>query len=123
MLREHSFCRSLGPAILLAFLAGCGSPAPTVQRAVSLSAATCQQPTYPAEARRHDAAGTTEIEFEVNAEGKVTRVAIVGPSGTTPGHQALDSLALTTVSKCVFPPAPGFLSGKSKISYVWRIQD
>ncbi len=88
-----------------------------------MSAATCQRPGYPAEARRYDAAGTTQIEFEVNAEGKVTRVAIVGASGSTAGHQMLDALALGTVSKCSFPAAAGFLSATSRISYVWRLED
>lgn len=105
------------------FLAACSTPAPTVPRSVAMASVACQQPPYPAEARRSEAAGTTMLEFEVNALGKVTRVAVVGSSGDTPGHKVLDSLALETISKCNFPAAPGFLPAQSKIAYVWRLTD
>lgn len=88
-----------------------------------MASVTCQQPPYPAEARRTEAAGTTQLEFEVNALGKVTRVAVLASSGDTPGHKLLDSLALETISKCAFPAAPGFLPAQSKIAYVWRLTD
>ena len=88
-----------------------------------MASVACQQPPYPAEARRTEAAGTTQLEFEVNALGKVTRVAVVGSSGDTPGHKVLDSLALETISKCSFPAAPGFLPAQAKIAYVWRLTD
>lgn len=90
---------------------------------MSMASVACQQPPYPAEARRTEAAGTTQLEFEVNALGKVTRVAVVASSGETPGHKVLDSLALETISKCNFPAAPGFLPAQSKIAYVWRLTD
>ena len=111
-------------ALLLVILAsGCAAPAPpaTVPREVSVSKANCQATSYPSEARRLGASGSTEVEFEVNPEGKVTRVAIAKTSGTTPGHQALDALALSTISKCVFPAAPGFLSATGRMAYVWRL--
>ncbi len=111
--------------MLLAQITGCAAPpaAATVPREVSVGKATCQATTYPSEARRLGAAGSTEVEFEVNPEGKVTRVAIAKTSGTTPGHQALDALALNTISKCVFPAAPGFQPATARMVYVWRLEN
>ncbi len=111
------------PAALTVWAAGCALPAPpaTVPREVSVAKATCQPTVYPEESRRLGSAGQTEVEMEVNPEGKVTRVAITKSSGTTPGHQALDALAINTISKCVFPAAPGFLSGTGRMVYVWRL--
>ena len=109
--------------VLALSLAACSTPAPTVPRTVSMASVACQQPPYPAEARRTEAAGTTQLEFEVNALGKVTRVAVVISSGDTAGHKVLDALALDTISKCAFPAAPGFLPAQSKVAYVWRLTD
>ncbi len=103
----------------------CALPPPpaTQPRTVLVNGAECQPASYPAEARRLGSTGQTEVEFEVNPEGKVTRVAIVKTSGSTPGHQALDALALTTISQCKFPAAPGFLSGTGRMAYVWKLQN
>ncbi len=86
-----------------------------------MAKATCPAASYPEEAKRLGATGQTEVEMEVNPEGKVTRVAIAKSSGNTPGHQALDALALNTLTKCTFPPAPGFLSGSGRMVYVWKL--
>ena len=53
----------------------------------------------------------------------MTRIAIIGTSGESPGHKELDALALDTLKKCGFPAAPGFLPATAKISYVWRLKD
>ena len=131
---HHRFCarvsRPASPSfwvwaapVLGLMASGCAAPAPeaTKPRTVVVSKATCQPTTYPDVARRQGAAGQTEVELEVNAEGKVTRVAIVKSSGSTPGHLALDALALNTIAKCTFPPEPGFLSGTGRMVYVWRL--
>ena len=88
-----------------------------------MSTSTCAQPPYPAEAKHLGAEGTTQLDFEVNAQGKVTRVAILKLSGAGPGHKLLDALALETLNKCTFPAAPGFLSASSRVEYVWRLKD
>lgn len=88
-----------------------------------MARANCQPTVYPEEAKRLGAAGQTEVEMEVNPEGKVTRVAIIRSSGSTAGHQALDALAINTISKCAFPPAPGFLSGTGRMVYLWRLDN
>lgn len=119
-LRLSFHALGVGFALLLA---GCAAPTPTVPRSVAMASGSCQQPPYPAEARRTEAAGTTQLEFEVNALGKVTRVAVLASSGPTPGHKVLDALALDTISKCAFPAAPGFLPAQSRIAYVWRLTD
>jgi TonB family protein len=111
-------------ATLAALLTACASaPEPTQPRPVQLAEGKCTQPPYPAVARDTGAEGTTTLSFDVNAEGRVTRVAIVEPSGSTPGHRALDALALETLQKCVFPPAPGFLPASSQMAYAWRLKD
>ena len=111
-------------SVALALLGGCASaPTPTQPRSVSIAAGKCTQPPYPAGARDTDAEGTTTLAFEVDAEGKVTRAAIIGVSGSSTGHRLLDALALETVNKCVFPPAPGFLPASSKVAYQWRLQE
>lgn len=109
--------------LIAAAVAACATPAPTAPRSITISSSNCQQPPYPNEAKRDNASGTTELEFEVNAAGRVTRVAVAKSSGETPGHKVLDTLALETLNKCSFPPAPGFLPATSKLSYVWRLQD
>jgi TonB family protein len=108
---------------LAVLAASCALPPPpaTVAREVSMAKATCQPTVYPEEARRMGSVGQTVVEMEVNAEGKVTRVAIIRSSGATSGHQALDALAINTISKCVFPPAPGLLSGSGRMVYLWRL--
>lgn len=109
---------------LAALLAACASPpAPTQPRTVAVAEGKCAQPPYPAAARSTGAEGVTTLAFDVNAEGRVTRVAIVEASGTSPGHRALDALALETLQKCVFPPAPGFLPASSRVAYAWRLQN
>ena len=107
-----------------AILVGCAStPTATQPRLVSISSGKCAQPPYPAEARSTGAEGVTTLSFEVDAEGKVTRVAIVGASGTTTGHRVLDALALDTLNKCVFPPAPGFLPANSRVAFSWILKE
>jgi TonB family protein len=120
----HRF-RPLNGAHALALgsmLAGCAvQPTPTAPREVTMAKATCQAVSYPDQAKRTGATGQTEVEIEVNPEGKVTRAAIAKVSGSTPGHQALDAQALNIISKCTFPPAPGFLSGSGRMVYVWKL--
>ena len=112
------------PVAVAALLVGCAStPTPTQPRSVSMASGKCAQPPYPAEARDSGAEGTTTLAFEVDAEGKVTRAAIIGLSGASNAHRLLDALALETVNKCVFPPAPGFLPASSRVAYLWRLQE
>ena len=122
---SNSLATSLLAAVTaIHLLASCTTPAPTERRTISVAAAaSCSQPPYPAEARRTEATGTTTLEFEVSAAGKVTRIAIIGSSGEGVGHKALDALALETLNKCAFPATPGFLPATGKISYVWQLKD
>ena len=107
-----------------ALLTGCASPPPPTQlRSASIASGKCAQPSYPAEARSTGAEGITTLAFEVDAAGKVTRVAILEPSGTSAGHRVLDALALDTLRNCAFPPAPGFLPASSRVAYSWRLKE
>ena len=109
--------------LLAGALVSCATPVATVPRSVTLASSSCKQPPYPEAARRDEASGTTELEIEVNADGKVTRVAIARSAGPTPSHKLLDTLALESLAKCSFAPAPGFLSGTGRLSFVWRLND
>ena len=122
VLAFRTFARTVWAPALLFTACAASTPPATQPRAVAINAGVCEQANYPAEARQWEAAGSTEMEFEVNPEGKVTRVAILKPSGTSPGHLALDTLARNTLSKCTFPPAPGFLSGSARMVYVWKLE-
>lgn len=111
-------------AAVCALLAACASaPEPTQPRTVAMADAKCTQPPYPAVARDAGVEGVTTLSIDVNADGRVTRVAITDPSGTSEGHRALDALALETLQKCQFPPAPGFLPATSRVAYAWRLKD
>ena len=98
-------------------------PVATQSRTVSMASGKCTQPPYPPEARSTAAEGTTTLSFDVDATGKVTRVAIVEPSGATHGHRVLDALALETLRTCAFPAAPGYLPGSSRVAYAWRLKE
>jgi protein TonB len=112
------------PALLALLLTACAAPPePTQPRTVAMAEAKCPQPPYPAVARDAGVEGVTTLSIDVNPEGRVTRVAITEPSGTSEGHRALDALALETMQKCQFPPAPGFLAASSRVAYAWRLKD
>lgn len=114
----------LAGVAIAALLAACAStPVPTQPRTVAMAEAQCAQPPYPALARDAGVEGVTTLSIDVNAEGRVTRVAITAPSGTSEAHRALDALALETLQKCVFPAAPGFLAATSSVAYAWRLKD
>ena len=123
-MRSIAQCTLFATVTSAALLVACASaPTPTQPRSVAMSTGKCAQPPYPAEARSTGAEGITTLSFEVDAEGRVTRVAIVGSSGTSTGHRTLDALALDTLNKCVFPPAPGFLPASSRVAYSWRLKE
>lgn len=111
------------PALALLMLGCASKPVPTQPRPVAIESGKCSQPPYPTEARSSGAEGTTSLSFDVDESGKVTRVAIIEASGTSQGHRLLDSLALETLKKCVFPPAPGFLPASAQVAYAWRLKE
>jgi len=129
--RQHTRHHQTGlrPAALLAALAcllvtGCATPPQATEpRRVTMTEANCPKAVYPAAAKSAGAAGSTELQFEVDPLGKVVRIAITKPSGDGDGHRLLDASAMDTLRQCTFPAAPGFLPGLGSVSYVWKIED
>lgn len=65
-------------------------------------AGECPTPKYPDAARRYEAEGTTRLKTTVDPEGKVLDVEVVGKSGKTGPHRALDIAASNALWACVF---------------------
>jgi len=105
-------------------------PAPPVRvaRPAIANVAACA-PTaadYPSAALRAEATGTTRIRFTVGADGKLANAEVIGRSGSSREHRALDRVALDKLSECTFRPgvdAQGRPTGGTfEVEYVWKIQ-
>ena len=83
------------------------------------------RPSYPYEAVRAVAQGTTEVTFTIDAAGKVIDGAIVKSAGETRAHKALDRATLAAFASCPFTPGADAqdkpTTTRVKISYVWKI--
>ncbi|MDN2710883.1 energy transducer TonB [Janthinobacterium sp. SUN118] len=118
----HSFSpssasRLLATAGLAVLLQGCNTttPAPSATPAVVVPAsmpAGCAAPAWPLEAKRHGAQGRVTLRFTVEADGKVSKAAVIRSSG----YPALDQAARDALAKCVFNPET--LDGKPVASKV-----
>lgn len=104
------------------------APAPRAVRPAIANVASCA-PTaddYPAAALRAEATGTTKIRFTVGADGKLASANVIGRSGSSREHRALDRVALSKLSECTFRPgmdAQGRPTGGTfEVEYVWKIQ-
>ncbi|MBI3157342.1 MAG: TonB family protein [Burkholderiales bacterium] len=101
---------------------------PRVARPAIANVAACA-PTaadYPAAALRAEATGTTRIRFTVGADGKLANAEVIGRSGSSREHRALDRVAQDKLSECTFRPgvdAEGRPTGGTfEVEYVWKIQ-
>ncbi len=68
----------------------------------ALSAWIDRHRTYPAAARRREVEGVVQVRFEMDAEGRVTRVELHGPSGSA----ILDQAAMALLQAARLPPPP-----------------
>jgi TonB family protein len=82
----------------------------------------CPEPIYPGAAEASKAEGTSVLELEVGADGKVTGVKIVGRSGRSPAHRALDNAAAAAFSDCHFDPLPGVPQRTAHVEYRWGLE-
>ncbi|WP_257572867.1 energy transducer TonB [Janthinobacterium sp. UMAB-56] len=113
-----SFASSLlATACLATFLAACQTPtAPPVStpavRVPASMPAGCAKPAWPLDAKRHGAQGRVTLHFTVEADGKVSKAAVIRSSG----YPALDEAARDALASCVFQPET--LDGKPVASKV-----
>jgi TonB family protein len=77
---------------------------------------------YPIESVRRNETGTTELEFTVAPNGRLSAFGVSRSSG----HLALDFIALGKLASCRFDPAKADdgtpISATMKVQYVWRIE-
>jgi len=101
------------------FASRASQTAPRAPFEALLSAASCAQPQWPAEARRYEIAGTTTIRFEIGLDGKVLRPAVTQGSGWS----MLDQAALQGIAGCVFQPnlAAARQQTVFPLQYVWKL--
>jgi protein TonB len=101
-------------------------PARDLTRPAKIVVAQCDQPSYPAAARREEATGTSRIRFEVDATGHVIRAEILQRSGRSRAHRQLDQAAVDALSRCEFTPGRDKLGhptgGYASVEYVWRLE-
>ena len=107
----------LAAACLAILLPGChtSTPAPISTPAVRVPAsmpAACTQPAWPPGEKRRGAQGRVTLHFTVEADGKVSKAAVIRSSG----YPALDQAARDALGKCVFQPET--LDGKPVASKV-----
>ncbi|QYG04669.1 energy transducer TonB [Janthinobacterium sp. PAMC25594] len=107
----------LATACLAIVLSGChtATPTPVAAAAVRVPAsmpAGCTQPAWPPGEKRRGAQGRVTLHFTVEADGQVSKAAVIRSSG----YPALDEAARDTLAKCVFQPET--LDGKPVASKV-----
>ncbi|WP_332862562.1 energy transducer TonB [Janthinobacterium svalbardensis] len=107
----------LATACIAIVLAGCHTAtlatpsAPPVRVPASMPAG-CTPPTWPLGEKRRGAQGRVTLHFTVEADGQVSKAAVIRSSG----YPALDEAARDALAKCVFQPET--LDGKPVASKV-----
>ncbi len=85
------------------------------------AARSCQQPEYPAAARRNEETGTVTLRFLIGVDGRVAESKIE----TSSGYPRLDEAARRALSLCQFKA--GTVDGKpetswARLQYVWKLE-
>lgn len=84
------------------------------------------KPRYPEAALRAHVQGVSTLAFHVAADGKVTQVDIVAPSGPTREHRLLDHAAASALALCPFKPAKDEngnpVESVMPVKYAWRLE-
>jgi periplasmic protein TonB len=112
-------CAAWAAALVIPFLVASCATEPPKKRSISIAA--CVQPDYPPRARRAEATGTTRLRIEVTADGTVTEVSVLRPSGPTREHKMLDQAAVDALRHCKFAPEPGTTTNAVTVSYRWSL--
>ena len=96
------------------------APRAPVRTAPVVEAKSCEPPSYPSASRRLNEQGTVQLNFLIDAEGRVIESRIDSSSGV----ERLDEAARKALALCKFKP--GTLDGKPeqswhKMRYVWKL--
>jgi protein TonB len=81
---------------------------------------------YPAAAIRAEATGTTRVQVNIDASGKITSVDVLKSAGPTREHKMLDRLIVSKImSDCKATPARDSegkaVAGSTAVEYVWAL--
>ena len=81
---------------------------------------------YPAAAVRAEATGTTRVQVNVDATGKIVSVDVLKSAGPSREHKSLDRLIVTKIiSDCKATPARDDegkpVAGSTPVEYVWKL--
>ncbi len=94
---------------------------------MNLEACKPRREDYPRAAVRAGTTGTTVLRIAIEADGRIARIDIEQPSGTTREHRLLDALAVKKFGECRYQPAiddtgqavPGVL----RRALQWRLEE
>jgi TonB family protein len=116
-LSRSSASSLLATACLVILLPGChtatpASPSTPAVRVPASMPAGCAPPAWPLDEKRRGAQGRVTLHFTVEADGKVSKAAVIRSSG----YPALDEAARDALAKCLFQPET--LDGKPVASKV-----
>ena len=82
---------------------------------------------YPRAATRARTTGTTVLRIAIEVDGRVGRIDIEKPSGSTREHRLLDAVAVKKFGECAYRPALDEqgrpVAGVLVRSLVWRLED
>lgn len=122
--------RGLYAMTVVASLLGCAAPpAPPADTDESIESGRlvdCAYSSYPDEALRVGAEGTTRLGFAATEEGRISYVWLLQSAGQTAVHKFLDDAAVASLESCRVKPFKDFLgrpvARTSKVEYVWRLE-
>lgn len=82
---------------------------------------------YPAAARRAEATGTTQVRFNVGADGRLAGTPeVVRSAGPSREHKMLDRMAVSKLSECSFKAGRDdtgkAVGGSFVVDYVWKLE-
>lgn len=101
------------------------APPPDLSAPARIDVARCDPPTYPPAARRANVTGTTVVQFQVDATGRVVSADVLRRAGGSREHRMLDSEAVQALGQCRFQPgrdrAGRPVGGSARVEYVWRL--
>jgi TonB family protein len=91
----------------------------------SVDIQNCARPSYPIEAARAAATGTTRVAYEIDVDGSVIASKVERSAGPTPAHNQLDQAALAALSRCKFRTAIAAdgtpVRAWARVDYVWQL--
>jgi len=96
------------------------APRAPVRTAPVVEAKSCEPPSYPSASRRLNETGTVQLNFLIDADGRVVESRVDSSSGV----ERLDEAARKALALCKFKP--GTVDGKPeqswhKMKYVWKL--